>query len=123
MERRPLDIVRQKRLRELTGDEIVYMAEKLGQELARKDVRASQLRKFLDAVNRIKARPKFDRNEALMLLPRLAYATYKQKGLAPLREVLDLALKEKVQNEEDFRNLARLVEAVVAYHAFHGGRD
>jgi len=136
----------------LTGDEILAIAEGIGwllspeagrkwEELKRRykkglpreeadlgEVKKTQLRKFLDMVNRVKS--EFDPDSAVMLHYRMAYAASRERGLRPFLTILEPALakigarrEKRKEAEADFRRLARLVEAVVAYHAFYGGRD
>jgi len=128
------------KLRELRGEEIVAIAEGIGwilspeggrrwrdlrnknQSVPRefKEVKRTQLRKFLDMVNRLKSQ--FDLDSAIMLRYRIAYAAGREEGLKVFMKVIEPALR-RVRDEKDFERFARLVEAVVAYHAFYGGRD
>ena len=106
--------------RELTGEEIVTVARGIGWILSNSGVKKTQLRKFLDMVNRVKAH--YDPNDAAALRYRMAYAVSRERGLRPFMDVVEPGLK-RAKDKEDFKRLARLVEAVVAYHAFYGGRD
>ena len=115
--------------------ELVEDTEELGKKLAR-DLKTTQIRKFLDAVNRLKAQPDRDNNftekvkpELDLLRPKLAYAAARQrKGdrdpgpVEPLRKVLEAAIK-KVDEPEDFTRLVQLIESIIAYHKAAGGKD
>jgi len=114
-------------MRDLRADDLVEYADNLGDYLAREvKLKTSQIRKFLDAVNEIKSRSfreKFDfEREVILLRPKLAWAAGRQREVGPLMRVLDPCMK-RVKDEKDFTNFARFVEAIVAYHRFHGGKD
>ena len=122
-------------LKDYNTRELVEDAEELGKKLA-KELKTTQIRKFLDAVNRLKAQPDRDKNftekvkpELDLLRPKLAYAAARQrKGerdpgpVEPLRKVLEAALK-KVEKPEDFTRLVQLIESIIAYHKAEGGKD
>ena len=118
---RSKDIIKSKsELRELKGEEIVAIARGIGWILTIEKVKKAQMRKFLDMVNRLKTQ--FDLDQAVMLRYRMAYAVSREKGLKVFMQIIEPALK-KVKEKVDFERLARLVEAIVAYHAFYGGKD
>ncbi|GAB1543758.1 hypothetical protein NUACC21_64340 [Scytonema sp. NUACC21] len=117
--------------------ELVEDTEKLGKELVRQQLKTNQIRKFLDAINRLKAilakdeNKNFDsiKNELIFLRPKLAYAAARQQkdnkdlgSVAPFKKVLDAAIK-KVKTTDDFERFVQLVEAVIAYHKAAGGKD
>jgi CRISPR-associated protein Csm2 len=121
-------------LKDYQTRELVDDTEKLGQKLA-KDLKTTQIRKFLDAVNRLKARirgasilPEDVKSELHLLRPKLAYAAARQSNdrnsspVEPLKKVLDAALK-KDMDIEDFSRFVQLIEAIVAYHKGAGGKD
>ena len=121
-------------LKDYQTRELVEDTEKLGQKLA-KDLKTTQIRKFLDAVNRLKARirgasvlPEDVKSELHLLRPKLAYAAARQSNdrnsspVEPLKKVLDAALK-KDMDIEDFSRFVQLIEAIVAYHKAAGGKD
>jgi CRISPR-associated protein Csm2 len=122
-------------LKDYKTRELVEDTEELGKKLAR-DLKTTQIRKFLDAVNRLKAQPDRDKNftekvkpELDLLRPKLAYAAARQrKGdkdpgpVEPLRQVLEAAIK-KVDKPEDFTRLVQLIESIIAYHKAAGGKD
>jgi len=124
------DIKRLGKMSEFSPEKLVRFADVLGDFLANKArLKTSQIRKFLDAVNSIKSRGRakkeeasFFRRETLLLKPKLAYAAGRQDEVKPLMEVLDPCM-DKVKDEDDFLNFSRFVEAIIAYHRFHGGRE
>jgi CRISPR-associated protein Csm2 len=92
-------------------------------------LKTSQIRKFLDAVNAIKSKSAqqttddaFFRSECMLLKPKLAYAAGRQDEVKPLMSVLVPCI-DRVHGRADFSNFYRFVEAIMAYHRFHGGRD
>ena len=62
-----------------------------------------------------------------MLKPKLAYTVGRQKrevftALQSLMQVLDPAI-DATKDLESFKKLVLLIEAIVAYHRYYGGRD
>jgi CRISPR-associated protein Csm2 len=120
---------------------LVEDAKELGSELANAGLKTNQIRKFLDAINRIKANlievrksKSFVDEEAareyyfeqikidiVMLQPKLAYAADRQSGVKPLQDVLDLAIF-RVRCISSFERLVQFVESIVAYHKAAGGK-
>lgn len=122
------ELERLETMKSLSAERLVEYAEEVGDFLANKvRLKTSQIRRFLDAVTRIKSKSfgnkdvDFER-ESLLLRPKLAYAAGRQDQVKPLMAVLDPCMR-KVKGEEDFLNFARFVEAIIAYHRYHGGRD
>ncbi|MBW4520077.1 MAG: type III-A CRISPR-associated protein Csm2 [Scytolyngbya sp. HA4215-MV1] len=122
--------------------ELVEETQKLGKKLADKGLKTTQIRKFLDAVNQIKAKLKVTqkledieeiKSELPLLRAKLAYAAARQQKnndpgpVEPLRQVLDVAL-QKIRKEsdffsKDFTRLGQLIESIIAYHRYAGGKD
>ena len=118
--------------------ELVEDTAKLGKKLARVDnLKTNQIRKFLDAVNRLKFQLAKDPNnnfasidsELVFLRPKLAYAAARQRRddrdlgpVEPLKQVLEAAIK-KVNDEKDFERLVQLIESIIAYHKEEGGKN
>jgi CRISPR-associated protein Csm2 len=104
----------------------------LGKHLASREVglRTSQIRKFLNTVIDMNASISAGaitgdgiKDQALMLEPQLAWAATRQyRQVMPLHDVLVPCI-EKVSDKKDFERLTKFIEAVVAYHSFHGGRE
>lgn len=115
----------------MSTERLVDMASQMGDFLANRiRLKTSQIRKFLDAVNEIKSKgvqkhkdDPFFRSECMLLKPKLAYAAGRQREqVEPLMSVLAPCI-DKVHDKEDFTRFYRFVEAIIAYHRFHGGRD
>ena len=105
---------------------MVKHAEKLGNLLA-KDLKTNQIRKFLDAVNRIKVDLRNHEEfseiepEIVLLKPKLAYAAARQDSAKPLSQVISKAI-DKVRSVNDFERLAQFIESIFAYHKDAGGK-
>lgn len=112
--------------------DLVQDAGKLGPDLKIGKLETNQVRKFLDAINRIKAdlidetadnQVRFQKIEVdiVLLKPKLAYAAARQKSAKPLQEVLDVAI-DRVHSTLDFDRLVQFVESIIAYHKAAGGK-
>lgn len=115
----------------ITPQELNRRSEALGKELAR-DITTNQIRNIYGAVQHIRvraSRPHLadDINRSLIFLkPKLAYASGRQKKLISLRNVLVQAIDSVVQSKNPERareNFFILMESVVAYHRFYGGKE
>lgn len=112
-------------LSDLQVDDLVKYSEEMGQHLTQINLKTNQIRKFLDAVKKVGSeggKGKFSRDEVKLLKPKLAYAAGRQQEVKPLMSLLDPCI-DRVNTKEDFKQFARLVEGIVAYHKFYGGRD
>ena len=123
-------------LSKLSGEDLVKYADDLGFYLSPRNqnresryeepLSTGQIRKFLDAVNRLdnlRQKEGFAKIEegVILLKPQIAYAVGRQRNsVKPLQKVLDPCLG-KIKTEEDFKKLVRFVEAIVAYHKYYGG--
>jgi CRISPR-associated protein Csm2 len=121
---------------------LVKDTEEFGKYIKSCALKTNQIRKFLDAVNRLKLDlkiqikekikdkktdealllsevPKID-VEFVLLKQKLAYASARQKAVKPLKEVMEAAI-DKVIDSEDFERFFQLVESIIAYHKAAGG--
>lgn len=126
-------------LKEYKIRELVEDTEELGKILADKGdrgLKTTQIRKFLDAVNRFKVQQSVknefseeSRDELNILRYQLAYAAARQRKkndpgpVEPLKKVLEAAIKRVTTDLEDFKRLVQLIESLVAYHKAAGGKD
>ena len=106
--------------------ELVRHSAKFGTDLRKQRLETNQVRKFLDALNRIKADladKTFREIEAdiVLLKPKLAYAAARQRAAKPLSDVMSVAI-DKVHDLEDFERLVQFVESIIAYHKAAGGK-
>ncbi|MFB2923974.1 MULTISPECIES: type III-A CRISPR-associated protein Csm2 [Aerosakkonema] len=123
--------------------DLVKQAEDFGPYLKNQRLETNQIRKFLDAVNQLKARLSQDEDETIkqaktedekaklrfskievdvvLLKPKLAYAAARQKAAKPLSDVMSVAI-DKTHSTEDFERLVQLIESIIAYHKAEGGK-
>jgi CRISPR-associated protein Csm2 len=107
---------------------LVEHAEDFGIYLQQKQLKTNQVRKFLDAVNRIKADLTDDdqfskiETEVVLLKPKLAYAAARQESVQALSKVMSAAI-DKVHSIDDFYRLVQFLESTIAYHKAAGGKD
>lgn len=109
------------------AEDLVARADDIGRELKNAGVTTSQIRNFLDEVNRIEAenrmaRGTFNGSRVVFLKVQLAYAAGREQKLKEFARLFSTAV-DKVSSREDFDRFARFTEAVVAYHRFHGGSN
>ena len=122
------NISKLERMKEMPADSIVDFGDKLGRFLAnRVRLKTNQIRRFLDAVSRIKAEStlqmKVDfRERAILLKPQLAYAAGRQDEVKPLMIALAPCV-DRVWDRADFESFTRFLDSILAYHRFYGGRD
>lgn len=122
---------------------LVKHAEAFGPELKRQRLETNQVRKFLDAINQIKAKfPQIDEevnhlsltseekekirfakieSDIVLLKPKLAYAAARQDAVKALNRVMAEAI-DKVHSKADFDRLVQLMESIIAYHKAEGGK-
>jgi CRISPR-associated protein Csm2 len=115
-------------LQDYSVRELVQDTEQFGNYLSQQGLKANQVRKFLDAINRLKAElaQTFPRDfeqiesELVFLQARFAYAAARQEGRSQeaaraLSDVTKAAIR-KVETPEDFDRLVQLIESTIAYH-------
>jgi CRISPR-associated protein Csm2 len=107
--------------------DLVQNAEDFGHDLVQRGLKTNQIRKFLDAINQLKAKlvdTSFSaiKDETVLLKPKLAYAAARQDAVKPLNEVISEAI-DAVDDEKDFYRLVQLVESIIAYHKAFGGKN
>ena len=115
-----------KSLVEYSVRDLVKHAEELGPALRQQRLETNQIRKFLDAINQLKAKlitSSFSAIEAdiILLKPKLAYAATRQNAVEPLKRVMTAAI-DKTHDENDFERLVQLIESIIAYHKAAGGK-
>lgn len=112
---------------------LVTHASEFGPYLKNQRLETNQIRKFLDAINRVKAQlvetsqeedlrlPSDVEDEIVLLKPKLAYAAARQKAALPLSEVMSAAI-DKTEDFRDFDRLVQFIESIIAYHKAEGGK-
>jgi CRISPR-associated protein Csm2 len=114
--------------------QLVNRASEFGPYLKQQRLETNQIRKFLDAINRVKAQlieknideltkalPSDIEDEIVLLKPKLAYAAARQKAAIPLSDVMSVAI-DKTKNYKDFNRLVQFIESIIAYHKAEGGK-
>ena len=118
-------------------EEAIVFAENFAQEIVKGEMTKSQFRNFYGEVKRIQfAALESNHQSFLMLKPKLAYATKRSNKPGPKRffeemtKALDsvnaLAKGDEKRTEKmhaRFQNFCDLLEAILAYHKFHGGKN
>lgn len=129
-------------IQQSTSPEMVKWADSFGKFLSQKgtdreseikQLTTSQLRKFFGEMRRIQADFEFAKSDIPMLKPKLAYSvgrSYKAKfrrAETKIQEFFDEIstglsyIRSDANFEADFNNFVKVVEAIVAYHKYHGG--
>ncbi len=104
------------------GEPLVKAAEALGKKLAQ-HLKTSQIRRIYSAVKKIQMNATFQRNELVMLKPKLAYAAARNDAVADLRDALTQAIDRVGEDPKRFKNFVDFFEATLAYHKAAGGQD
>ncbi|SKB15255.1 CRISPR-associated protein, Csm2 family [Planktothrix sp. PCC 11201] len=137
-------------LKDYSIRDLVKHAQEFGPYLKEQRLETNQVRKFLDAINRLKVKitqnaDQSDQNteeknkkvlskeesnkkvfskiepEVVLLKPKLAYAAARQPAAKPLSKVISVAI-DKVHSIEDFERLVQFIESTIAYHKAEGGK-
>ncbi|RLE01407.1 MAG: type III-A CRISPR-associated protein Csm2 [Candidatus Aminicenantes bacterium] len=78
----------------------------------------SQIRNVLDEIQRMQ---QYDKTKLQLLRPKLAYAAGRHKGkVKEFRDLIEELLK--YTNQDNFQYFKYFIEAIVAYHRYHGGK-
>ena len=129
-------------IQEHLTDETVEWAKSFGEFLQKDDFKAhgsgplttSQIRKFFGELKRIQADPVKYKNDIPLLKAKLAYAVGRDatsfKGIVVHKTKIKEFYEElekgigfiRLDHKEDIVNFVKIVEAVVAYHKFYGGK-
>ena len=105
------------------GEPLVTAAEDLGNRLENRRLKTSQIRKVYGAVKKIQMSEEFNRNELIMLKPKLAYAAARNNAVTDLKDALTQAIDKVGNNPKRFKNFVDFFEATLAYHKAAGGQD
>ncbi|MEJ5347615.1 MAG: type III-A CRISPR-associated protein Csm2 [Desulfosoma sp.] len=115
-------------LKQVSMERLVEIADSVGFQISER-VKMNQIRRFLDGARKVEAEVKrskqFDqvKDRIVLLRPKLAYAAGRNADVKPLAELLDAAVTSAAKSEENFKKFLRLMEGIIAYHRYHGGRD
>ncbi len=114
-------------LSKIPAEELISIAEEMGQHLKNRGLKTTQIRRFLDGARKLDVQfnkgKNFVSDNILLLKPKLAYAAGRNQEVRPLMDVLEPAITAGGKTYEDFKRLLSLIEAIVAYHKYYGGND
>jgi CRISPR-associated protein Csm2 len=122
-------------LSKLTPEDIDSIGDNFGHKLADKSegIKTNQVRNVFASVSSLRTKLRVNnkwndeiRNELVLLKPKLAYAAGRQKNVRVLYELLSKGIQATLNSENKeagLKNFIQMVEAIVAYHKFYGGKD
>jgi len=117
-------------IQEATVDDTVEWAKSFGKFLVEKKgnkdpLTTSQIRKFFGELKRIQAAPAKNQEDIPLLKAKLAYAVgrHKNSKIKEFHEELEKGINFiRPNNEKDLFRFINIVESIVAYHKFYGGK-
>jgi CRISPR-associated protein Csm2 len=134
----PKTKMKQSWIQDQIDEEAVQWAESFGKFLTSSEgetgpLTTSQIRRFYGELKRIQADPSKFQADIPMLKAKLAYAVgrdvrshnplkYKSKIKEFYVELAKGIDEVRKNNKNDFINFVKIVEAIVAYHKYHGGK-
>jgi CRISPR-associated protein Csm2 len=104
----------------------VEYAEKAGKYMAKKGLTNSKIRSVYGEIKRIQM-SEFEKEKSafILLKPKVAYALGRDAnnaGLQLFKEIFDLSCAN-VTDQKSYQNFCNFMEAILAYHKAHGGKD
>lgn len=130
---------------DVSMEAIVSDAENKAKRFAREDgVKTNQIRNFFTAIAKMrttytsagtkekteeqKKKAKYEaiRNDLILLKPKLAYAAGRKKDVRNFSVFLTKAIDAVIKSRDKTKaieNFFALIESIVAYHKYHGGKD
>jgi CRISPR-associated protein Csm2 len=130
METLPKKVTLPEKLEDATPSLIEQIAREDGKNFT--PIKTNQIRNVFAHINRMRQdfrqegwTPGLERN-LVMLKPRLAYAAGRQQAVKPLNERFSRAIDgvlASTDRKKAIQNFFDLVEGIVAYHKFYGGKD
>lgn len=113
---------------------LVTKAEEFGKRLMDRNVKRSQFRRVFTHIKKIQSNleskklektaglPEAILKEILLLKPRMAYTAGRHPNLKDFYDVV-VTFVNKMKTVLEFSRFYDFVEAVLAYHRYHGGKD
>jgi CRISPR-associated protein Csm2 len=96
-------------------------------------ITTTQIRKFFGEVKKIQADFTNKKSEVIMLAPKLAYAVgrddfnsnlnRKKTKIVEFQKEVDKAIKAVNDNKENYDRFVSILEGIVAYHKYAGGKN
>jgi len=117
-----------KKLSDLSYEDIDIYGEKLGEVMSDVGLTTTQMRRIYSTIIDIKR--KVERglekdtliSQLYILRPWLAYTAGRNKRAKLLCDIIRMSIN-KVKDTEDLDKLHKFMQAILAYHKYHGGRD
>ncbi len=115
-------------------NELVKKAEEFGIRLKERDVKSSQFRRVFGHIKKIQndvESKKYEKTadipgeilkEILLLKPKMAYTAGRHKNLKDFYDVV-VTFVNGMKTVMEFNRFYDFVEATLAYHRYHGGKD
>jgi CRISPR-associated protein Csm2 len=108
-----------------------HLVEPNGRQVDQDALTTSQIRNVFGELRRIQLNGyKNEKTAFLLIKPKLAYAVkrHKKKGVDLFYQLFCFAydaidFKNDEKGEKQFENLMNFMEAVLAYHKYHGGKE
>lgn len=136
----PNEKIQQRWIQEKVDDAAVNWAKSFGEYLQSeanqsKPLTTSQIRKFFGELKRIQADPEKYQDDVPLLKAKLAYAVGRSTKSIRGQTRCETKIKEfndelekginfiRPNEKKDFINFVKLVEAIVAYHKYFGGKE
>ena len=111
------------------NNDFIGWAEGFGDRLANQDrVSTSQIRNIFGSIKKMEMNPEMDLPGLLLLKPRIAYATQRNKQLRNLAQELRTAIdavdaaQGSPEEKACFMRFCQGFEAILAYHRAAGGK-
>jgi CRISPR-associated protein Csm2 len=115
-------------------DYLVTKAEEFGKRLKNNNVKRSQFRRVFTHIKKIQTTieskeynendsiPDYILKEILLLKPKMAYTAGRHENIKDFYEVV-VKFTNKMKTVVEFNRFYDFVEATLAYHRYHGGKD
>ncbi len=115
-------------------DHLVNKAEEFGKRLKDRNVKRSQFRRVFTHIKKIQSNleskklektallPETILKEILLLKPKMAYTAGRHTNIKDFYEVV-VTFVNNMKTVLEFSRFYDFVEATLAYHRYHGGRD
>jgi CRISPR-associated protein Csm2 len=113
-------------------EKIVQIANEKGKDFTK--IKTNQIRNFFAAIlsikNKVATMEVFNfetiETDIYLLKPKIAYAAGRKNEVEPFKNFIDelvAALIKSTDKEKATQNFFNIIESVVAYHKFYGGKD
>ena len=104
------------------AEELNKYANEIGKVLKEQQLSTSQIRNFLNRIQKMKKYDKGGKEELHLIRPLLAYAAGRHgKGVKTFQRIIEKTIP-LISNNDEFEYFRNFVEAIVAYHKFYGGK-